>query len=163
RRQDHQGSETGGPSAGTADHVRVGRESRDSQGTGTQRAFAAWCASRRVDGIGANMFRALLLVVVVALVGARQAHAQATLGEMLDVGAKPLSPDEFRQEIMQRIVIGPTSTGGTLEVVYSRNQMIEGRGTLKLNTAMPTVQVSGEWSTDSVGRICTSLRIGNVQ
>jgi hypothetical protein len=40
--------------------------------------------------------------------------AQSNLGELLDAGGRMLSPDEFKQELVQRLVVGPTPTGGLL-------------------------------------------------
>jgi hypothetical protein len=35
------------------------------------------------------------------------AVAQSNLGELLDAGAKKLSPEEFREDVVQRMIAGP--------------------------------------------------------
>jgi hypothetical protein len=95
---------------------------------------------------------ALLLCVPLAM-------AQNDLGQLLDAGAKKLSAEEFRQEVVQHVITGPTLSGGILEVIYAHSGVIEGRG-----YAVPGVNVlasiSGEWATDDNGRVCTTMRIG---
>ena len=48
---------------------------------------------------------ALWLVIPPAL-------AQRILGDLLDSGAKKLAGDEVKQELVQRVIVGPTATGG---------------------------------------------------
>ena len=63
------------------------------------------------------------------LVWAPLVVAQSTLGELLDTGAKVMSADEFKNEVVgQRVVAGPTATGGTLEVMYVGNGAGRGHG-----------------------------------
>jgi hypothetical protein len=85
------------------------------------------------------------------------AAAQSNLGELLDGGAKKLSAEEFRQEVVQRVIVGPTLSGGSLEVMYASNGVIQGQGTYGTITLAP---ISGEWTIDDNARICTSMRIG---
>jgi len=40
------------------------------------------------------------------------ALGQTNLGELLDAGAKPLSAAEFKEVVVQRMIFGPTPTGG---------------------------------------------------
>jgi hypothetical protein len=87
------------------------------------------------------------------------AVAQSNLGELLDAGAKKLTPEEFRQELVQRVIVGPTQTGGSLEVIYTTTGSVQGSGTYTRGFAM-TSPVSGDWMIDGDGRICTSMRIG---
>lgn len=90
------------------------------------------------------------------------ALAQTTLGALLDAGAKPLLPEEFIQELVQRVIVGPTPTGGMLEVIYLHDGTLQGVGTQPNITSRMTtlVGVSGEWQIDDKGRICTTMRIG---
>lgn len=53
-----------------------------------------------------------LALGVALLLCAPLAGAQTNLGELLDAGAKQLSTEEFRQELVQRTIVGPTPTGG---------------------------------------------------
>jgi hypothetical protein len=91
------------------------------------------------------------------------AVAQNNLGELLDAGAKKLTPEEFRQELVQRMIVGPTSTGVVIEVMFTTSGMVQGTGTYTLSgtaNTLPPSPVNGEWTTDDNGRICTSMRIG---
>ena len=47
-----------------------------------------------------------LPLVLGLLVWAPLVVAQSTLGELLDTGARKLSADEFRQELVQRVIVG---------------------------------------------------------
>ena len=90
------------------------------------------------------------------------AVAQTNLGELLDAGAKPLSAEDFKREVIQRTIFGPTASGGSLEVMYAANGSIAGTGTpLQAPKVLFTSYqpVSGEWRIDDDGRICTAMRI----
>jgi hypothetical protein len=88
------------------------------------------------------------------------AAGQNNLGELLDAGAKQLSAEAFKQEVVQRVLVGPTPTGGDLEVMYTTNGLISGKGTHTLFTGIALAEISGEWKIDDSGKICTSMRIG---
>jgi hypothetical protein len=85
--------------------------------------------------------------------------AQATLGELMDAGAKRVSVAQFKDEVVQHIISGPTATGGSLELIYATNGTIAGSGLSRTQPVTPPAGVRGEWTTDEVGRICTSMRI----
>ena len=102
-----------------------------------------------------------LLSALALLLWAPLAAAQNNLGALLDAGAKKLSAEEFRQEVVQRLIVGPTLSGGSLEVMYANNGVIQGRGTHPLFTGRPLDPISGEWKIDGTGKICTSMRIGD--
>ena len=53
------------------------------------------------------------------------ALAQTTLGALLDAGAKPLPAAQFKEEVVQRTLVGPTSTGGSMEVIYAMSGTIQ--------------------------------------
>jgi hypothetical protein len=93
------------------------------------------------------------------LLWARLAMAQNNLGELLDAGAKMLSADEFKQELVQRVIVGPTLAGGSLEVMYQTNGLIQGTGFHSKATIPQPATVSGEWTIDDNGRVCTSMRL----
>jgi hypothetical protein len=101
---------------------------------------------------------------IALLLFAQFAVAQSKLGELLDVGAKKLSADEFRQELVQRVLVGPTPTGGNLEMMYAANGSVEGWGAANPTATYTAAGVGlrGEWTLDGAGRTCTSLRIGGV-
>jgi len=93
---------------------------------------------------------------VVFLLWAPLAVSQNNLGELLDAGAKKLSPEEFRLELVQREVVGLTDVGGSLEVMYASNGQVQGQGTGRFTPRL--VYLSGEWKIDDNGAICTSMR-----
>jgi len=84
--------------------------------------------------------------------------AQNNLGELLDAGARMLSVDEFKEGLVQRVIVGPTPSGGNLEIMYATNGEIQGRG-IGLSSPTP-VPVSGEWKIGDSGKICSSMRLG---
>jgi hypothetical protein len=97
----------------------------------------------------------------VFLLWAPLAVSQNNLGQLLDAGAKQLSPEEFRLELVQHEVIGPTDVGGSLEVMYASNGQVQGQGTGRFTPRL--VAMAGEWKIDGNGAICTSMRTeGNV-
>ena len=61
----------------------------------------------------------VVLSMVALLVGTLRARAERRLGALLDAGAMPLSPRAFKEELVLRMIAGPTPTGGKLEVMYT--------------------------------------------
>jgi hypothetical protein len=108
---------------------------------------------------GAVPLLIMLLLIFAISAWSVLAVAQGNLGELLDAGAKRLSPEEFKQEVVQRVIVGPTASGGSIEVMYAGTGVIQGSGYDKVYEAVRLVPVSGEWTTDDNGRICTSMRI----
>ena len=93
------------------------------------------------------------------------AVAQSNLGELLDAGATKLSVDEFKQELVQHTIAGPTATGGNIEVIYVANGVIQGVGAHPFatgNIGNPFSPISGEWKVDENGKICTTMQIGTL-
>jgi len=91
------------------------------------------------------------------------AVAQGKLGELLDAGARKLSPEEFKQELVQHTIVGVTATGGKIEIMYVYNGTIQGVGDhpgATGNIGNPFSPINGEWKIDESGKICTSMRIG---
>jgi hypothetical protein len=86
------------------------------------------------------------------------AAAQSNLGELLDAGAKKLSAEEFKQEVVQRVIVGLTPSGGSIEVMYASNGVIQGTGSYT-PVMIAQAPITGEWTTDDNGRICTSMRV----
>src|SRR5258708_549231 len=86
--------------------------------------------SRSMSGVHLVSFghRMMLTMVITILLWTPPAGAQKNLGEVLDAGAKVLSPEEFNEQIVQSILTGPTPIGGTLEIMYARNGMLQGEG-----------------------------------
>ena len=95
---------------------------------------------------------ALLLYVSAAV-------AQSNLGELLDSGAKKLSPEQFKDEIVQRIVVGPSPTGVTFEVMYAESGNIAGTSGSNVVGVNRIFPVSGAWSLDDSGRVCSEFNL----
>ena len=96
----------------------------------------------------------------VAMLHGSLAVAQNNLGELLDAGAKKLSPEEFREEIVQRVIVGPTPSGLSTEVMYASTGVIAGLGTGVTARTAPLAPISGTWMPDHLGRVCTTMQIG---
>jgi len=82
---------------------------------------------------------------------------QHNLGALLDAGAKRVSAEEFRRDVVRRTIVGPASTGGRIVMVYAMDGSLSGRGG---NPMMPNfpfpVPIAGKWTIDESARICTT-------
>ena len=92
------------------------------------------------------------------------AVAQNNLGELLDAGAKKLSGDEFREEIVQHTVVGPLLTSPSVEMIFASGGTLQGR-TQNLAGTMQGANIfggyiDGVWTIDDKGRVCSSLSFG---
>ena len=106
--------------------------------------------------LSAKLRLGMVLVLWVPL-----AAAQSNLGELLDAGAKKLSVEEFKEELVQRVIVGPTpSGGGNLELMYANNGEIQGAGNYP-PTFSSLQPIRGAWTTDDNGRVCTSMQMGS--
>jgi hypothetical protein len=94
------------------------------------------------------------------LLWASLASAQNNLGELLDAGAKKLSVAEFKEEVVQRVVVGRTAPGGQIEVMYARTGVISGKGSYQDQASLRLADISGEWTLDDNGRVCANMLIG---
>lgn len=103
------------------------------------------------------MARPILLTVT--LLWAPFAFAQATLGALLDAGAKPLSPAQFKEELVQRTIVGPAATGNSMEIVYVPDGSVQGVSSNPSYPKVPGATFNGEWQVDDKARICTSIRL----
>jgi hypothetical protein len=101
----------------------------------------------------------MLPLAFALLLWAPLAVGQSNLGELLDAGAKKLSVEEFKEEVVQRLIVGPTASGGNLEVVYAHTGVIQGLGRYEGSSPW-RASISGEWTTGDNERVCTSMRIG---
>ena len=83
---------------------------------------------------------------------------QNILGALLDSGAKRVSAEEFRRDVVQRTLVGPASTGGRMEIVYVTDGSVSGRGNrpMRPDGGGPWVPISGKWTIDESARICTT-------
>jgi hypothetical protein len=112
--------------------------------------------SRLVAGV-----LSVLLLGLASAICVPGAIAQNNLGDLLDAGAKMLSAEEFKDEVVQRSIVGPTAAGGHIEVLYSTKGTIQGMG---IPSTVPThgaTPIYGDWKVDENGKICTSMVIGD--
>jgi hypothetical protein len=110
------------------------------------------------------------LAGILVAVGVSNARAQTNVGQLLDSGAVKLSAEEFRQQVVGRVLAGPGR--GLLiqtsiqEVVYLDDGIIRGSGSATTFGGMTgggqTFVIEGTWTIDDRGRICQSTRAGNV-
>ena len=101
-----------------------------------------------------------LLSALALLLWAPLAAAQNNLGALLDAGATRLSPEAFKEEVVQRVIVGLTGAGGEIEVMYASTGVIQGIGSYQQLAPVHIVGVSGEWMLDDNGRVCTAMQIG---
>ena len=102
-------------------------------------------------------------VLVAMLLSPHFACAQKTLGDVLDAGGMLMSFEQFKQEIVLETVTGPTPTGATIEVVYGRNGIIAGVGSVVPASqsigALAQPRVSGQWEGGENNSVCVVMRI----
>lgn len=101
-----------------------------------------------------------VLVALTVAVFTSSVIAQRTVGEVLDAGGKKLSDAQFNAEITQRLIVGPTPTGGSVQIVYGANGVVAGSGTIPNapSRLIDRTQVSGEWNIDAEGRVCAKMQ-----
>jgi hypothetical protein len=99
-----------------------------------------------------------LLLMLVLFVCGPFAIAQSNLGELLDAGGKKMSREEFTDQLVQRMIVGPTATGANLEVMYTAGGVVVGVGRAP-RYVMPA-RISGEWTFDDSSRVCSSMSMG---
>src|SRR5215467_16341356 len=108
--------------------------------------------------------KALLGLVLFLL--APFAAAQNNLGELLDGGAKKVSPEEFREEVVQRMIVGPSPFGARWELMYATSGVIQGRADATGGGGNPNMPIrptiDGVWTIDDRGRVCESIKVGSM-
>ena len=105
------------------------------------------------------MLRTVRMSLIAVLVfGSPAALGQSTLGAALDAGARKLTVEEFKAELTQRLLVGPTGTYISVEVMYTSAGTITGNGTPYLIKG-PGPTLNGEWHADNEGRICSIMQI----
>jgi hypothetical protein len=95
------------------------------------------------------------------LLASTQAIAQTRLGELLDAGAKRLSAEEFRQQIVQRPLQARLDSGMSAELLFASNGSLEGAGSggPYSYAAEWAVQVRGTWAFGDDGTVCTTVML----
>ena len=103
-----------------------------------------------------------VLLGLALLLFAPFAVAQNNLGELLDAGAKKISPDEFRQDVVHRTLVGPTLSGAQLELMFASSGVLQGRTQADAAGRAGAIltPVDGVWNIDDSGRICVSMIFG---
>jgi len=92
--------------------------------------------------------------------------AQNTLGDVIDAGGTLLTSDEFRAEVVQRLIRGDTGIGVGIVIVFTSNGQIHGISSSSrfqgygLGTG---ATIDGEWRIDDAGRICSTMRVDNAR
>ena len=74
---------------------------------------------------------------------------------VIDAGARRLTVDEFKAELVQRPIAGQMPSGANLEIVYAKTGSIAGEAIIQ---GIGSQTLAGEWATDDNGRICTSIQ-----
>ena len=89
---------------------------------------------------------------------------QQNLGALLDAGAKRVSAEEFRRNIVRRKMVGPPVTGGRMDIVYATDGSVSGRGTHPIRQVVVIpASIAGKWTIDESARVCTTeMKIGEV-
>jgi hypothetical protein len=90
----------------------------------------------------------------------------ANLGQLLNTGAKLISPQQFKDEIVQRSLVGALPSGVVVEVMYTSGGTVAGTllGSTRNARGMPqNWPVSGSWTIDESERICTGMQISEAQ
>jgi hypothetical protein len=98
-------------------------------------------------------------LVVAAVIAPSGAIAQTTVGDILDDGAKRLSGEDFRQEVLQRPLQATLDPSITAEIVYTAKGSVEGAGSAGRARfgAEWSVDVRGGWTIDGDEKICTRI------
>ena len=100
-----------------------------------------------------------MALAAAALLWAPLVAAQDTLGSLLDAKATKLSVEQFKETLVQRVLVGTTPTGAQLEIIYASNGMVAGTGTLprSAGTLGEATRIGGQWTIDGTQRICTAM------
>jgi len=114
--------------------------------------------SRRLGKQTAVLQPSSLLLGLALLLFTSFATAQNNLGELLDAGGKKLSAQEFQEQLVQRLLVGPTAAGINLEMIYTANGLVAGGGTAP--GGIGRASLGGQWRIDASGKICTSMKVG---
>jgi len=100
----------------------------------------------------------LLGLILFLFLCAPFATAQNNLGELLDAGGKKLSAQEFQEQLVQRMLVGPTAAGLNIEMIYTGQGSVAGGGTAP--GGIGRTSLGGQWRIDGSGKICTSMKVG---
>jgi Ni/Co efflux regulator RcnB len=101
------------------------------------------------------------VVVIAILLCPHLVYAQKTLGEVLDAGGLLMSLEQFKQEIAQHVVTGPSPTGRTVEMMYGSKGGIDGISSNPLGFlgTSPDSPFTGQWSAGDRSSVCTTMQV----
>jgi|SRR5215813_7076745 len=99
-----------------------------------------------------------VLLGLILLLCAPFADAQNNLGELLDAGGKKLSAQDFQEQLVQRLLVGPTAAGLNIEMIYTSHGSVAGGGTAP--GGIGRTGLGGQWRIDASGKVCTSMILG---
>lgn len=98
------------------------------------------------------------VLAIALLLLAPLAVAQTNLGQLLDAGGKKLSAQDFEEQLVQQMLIGPSGTGVPLEIIYTAQGSVVGSGTSPGGIGM--TRFGGQWRFDANGKVCASMIVG---
>ena len=113
-------------------------------------------------------------LLMATVLGVPLAIAQANLGAVVDAGGKRISAEEFKRDVVGRVMrgsgashlMGASSGGSSIELIYLTAGGIRGSaqaGTLGgARGGGASATVEGSWAIDERDRVCTSIRLGAV-
>jgi hypothetical protein len=93
------------------------------------------------------------------------AAGQNTLGELLDAGARRISVEEFRRDLVGRSLAGNMSASTELEMVYAGDGTLRGYGSKRQGRPFSGYElgsISGSWTTGDSDTICITMNVGRV-
>jgi hypothetical protein len=88
------------------------------------------------------------------------AFGQSNLGQVLDAGGKKLSVEDFKEQLVQRMLVGPSPTGVPLEMIYTTQGSVVGSGASPSGILM--TRFGGQWRSDAEGKVCASMTVAGV-
>ena len=106
--------------------------------------------------------RAALPSMLALLVWATPGVAQNNLGQLLDAGGTLMKQDEFKQELVQRVLVGPTPSGGGIELMYTSAGTIQGVGSLPGTPGgrmFGSSPYNGVWTDGENGTVCATMNV----
>ena len=90
-----------------------------------------------------------LIVILLPL----HSHSQTTLGELLDSKATKFTHEQMLKATLGRKIVTTTPQGLPLEIAYDN----AGRATGLVQSPRGPIQLAGEWTVESDGKLCTRL------
>lgn len=87
------------------------------------------------------------------LLASTSALAEATLGELLEAGARRLEKAEVEALLVGATLSGPTDSGGDVRLEVRADHSLSGT----LRVTIRSIGVTGSWKLEDDGRFCTDL------